>query len=271
MTSGKPRSFALFDLDFTLIGHDTLLLFCNYILKKHPWRILYLIFFAPVAVLAAPGWISSGTLKRFFLSFLWGLPREKLVFYARDFVQRSVLPRMYPELLSILREHQEAGRTVVLNTAAPDIYAPYIADALKVEHVYSTRILLKNRMPLLPVMEGRNNKNLEKIHRMQEILPEAVGAALKEKLDWKRPEYPPSAVLRGSFSYSDSPADLPLLRLTEFAAVVNPESSAYIEEARKKGWDFLYPARDFRGRGGKVWLMFRQCLGLYPVEPLGLK
>ncbi|HBS04953.1 MAG TPA: hypothetical protein DEA96_08315 [Leptospiraceae bacterium] len=266
MNSAKGSSYALFDLDYTLIGHDTLLLFCNYILKKNPLRILYLVFFFPVALLAAPGWISSGTLKRFFLSFLCGLKKDKVEFFARDFVQKSVLPRMYPEMLEILRGHQAAGRTVVLTTAAPDIYAPYIAEALGVTHWYSTRIVLKNRMPLLVSMMGRNNKNLEKIHRMAEILPSEVGSSL-EGLDWKKPEYPAGILLQGSYSYSDSPADLPLLRLTEFAAVVNPESRTYIEEARKKGWEFLYPASDFRGRPGKVWLMVRQMLGLYPIKP----
>ncbi|MBU42795.1 MAG: hypothetical protein CMN76_06220 [Spirochaetaceae bacterium] len=265
--SSRRSDYALFDLDFTLIGHDTLLLFCNYILKKHPYRVLYLPFFVPAAILAAPGWISSGTLKRFFLGFLWGIPAEKLRFYARDFVQKSVLPRMYPAMLEVLRDHQQAGRTVVLNTAAPDIYAPYIAEALGVEHCYSTRILIPDRMPLLCKMQGKNNKNLEKIHRMKEILPEETARALTPDLDWKRPEYAPEAVLSGSYSYSDSPADLPLLRLTEFAAVVNPESASYIQEAKNKGWEFLYPAKDFRSKTGKVWLMFRQILGLYPLEP----
>ncbi|MEQ8350267.1 MAG: haloacid dehalogenase-like hydrolase [Leptospiraceae bacterium] len=267
MNSAQDSRYALFDLDYTLIGHDTLLLFCNYILKKNPLRILYLLFFVPVAFLAAPGWVSSGTLKRFFLAFLWGIPADKLKYLARDFVQRSVLPRMYPEMLEILKSHQRAERVVVLNTAAPDIYAPYIAEALGIQHCYATRIVSRNRMPLLPAVIGKNNKNLEKIHRMTEILPEKVASGL-EGLDWKKPEYPPEILLHGSYSYSDSPADLPLLRLTEFAAVVNPESSNYIEEARKKGWEFLYPASDFRGKAGKVWLMFRQILGLYPVKPL---
>lgn len=267
MRPADKDSYALFDLDFTLIGHDTLLLFCNYILKKHPWRILYMLFFAPVALLALPGWISSGNLKRFFLSFLWRIPKDKLQYYARDFVQRSVLPRMYPEMLEILRSHQEAGRTVVLNTAAPDIYAPYIAEALGVEHIYSTRIVQPERMPLLCSLVGRNNKNLEKVHRMKDILPDSVGQALSRELHWKRPEYPASAILAKSYSYSDSPADLPLLRLTEFGAVVNPENARYIQEGKEKGWDFLYPPADFRGRSGKLWLMLRQILGLYPVEP----
>jgi len=165
------RSYALFDLDFTLIGHDTLLLFSNYVLHKHPWRIFYLLIFMPVVPLAAFKLISSGTLKRFFLSFLWGLPEERLCHYARDFVQRSVLPRMYPEMVAILKEHQKANRTVVLNTAAPDIYAPYIAESLGAEYCYSTRIVRRPSMPLLCKLNGRNNKNLEKIHRMTDILP----------------------------------------------------------------------------------------------------
>ena len=194
------------------------------------------------------------------------LRKEKVQYYARDFVQKSVLPRMYPEMLEILREHQNAGRRVVLTTAAPDIYAPYIAEALGVQDWYSTQIELKNRMPLLPGMKGRNNKNLEKIHRMTDILPAEVKLSL-EGLDWKKPDYPAGTTLPGSYSYSDSPADLPLLRITEFAAVVNPESRSYIREAQEKGWEFLYPAKEFRGGAGKVWLMLRQMLGLYPLLP----
>ena len=263
----KSQAYALFDLDYTLIPHDTLLLFCNYVLQKHRVSILYRLFFAPVATLAAFGLVSSGTLKRFFLAFLWGLPAEKLDFYARDFVQRSVLPRMYPSMLEILRGHQEAGRTVVLTTAAPDLYAPYIAESLGVSHCYATRILRSPRMPLLCRLEGKNNKNLEKVHRMASILPPQVATALAEDLDWKRPEYPESVKLAGSYAYSDSPADLAILRIVEFAAVVNPESSSYIAEARQKGWAILQPAKPFGGLPGKLWLMVRQMLGFYPLEP----
>jgi hypothetical protein len=39
----SPKGYALFDLDHTLLPFDTQALFCNFVIRREPWRIIYLL------------------------------------------------------------------------------------------------------------------------------------------------------------------------------------------------------------------------------------
>ncbi len=259
------KRYALFDLDYTLIPQDTLLLFCNYILHRHRARILFLFVLIPVIPLAALRLIGSKTLKRFFLSFLFGLRREYIESAAQDFVRRSVIPRIYPEIRAEVERHKKEGRITVLNTASPLFYAKYIAEELGFDHIYATPVILPDRFPLLGRIEGKNNKRYAKIERMMEILPSAVQILLRSTPPARpaNPEYPQAAILLDSCSYSDSSADLPMLRLTEHARLVHPDKKL-AEEGRQQGWEVLHPIRPYSSNAGKLYHSIRQLLGLYP-------
>lgn len=261
----SPRGYALFDLDYTLIPQDTLILFCNYILRRHRFRFFYLVLVAPVLPLAAFGLVRSRTLKRLFLSFLRNLKPGYIEACALDFVKRCVIPRIYPELREELELHKKAGRITVLNTASPEFYAKFIARELGFDHVFATPVVLSAPMPLFPEIIGPNNKRYAKIERMMGVLPSAVQIVLRSTppADPARPVYPPEAVLKNSWSYSDSPADLPLLRLTEHAKLVHPEKETLLTEARERGWEILTPRRPYSSVRGKWTHALRQVLGLY--------
>lgn len=262
----SPRGYALFDLDYTLIPQDTLLLLCNYILRRHRSRMLYLLIFLPVVPFAALGLIGSRTLKRIFLAFLRGLRRPYINAVALDFTRRCVIPRIYPELRAEIERHKKEGRITVLNTASPEFYAHHVAAELGFDHVRATPVVLPEVMPWFPVIDGPNNKRYAKIERMMDVLPSAVQIALgaTPQSNPARPDYPAEAILKNSWSYSDSPADLPLLRLTENAALVHPEKASLIEEGRRKGWTVMHPLRPYGSVAGKWWHALRQILGLYP-------
>jgi phosphoserine phosphatase len=263
----KNTRYALFDLDYTLIGHDTILLFANYLIRKNPMRLFYLFLVIPVVPFAAIGLIDSKRLKRIFLSFLFRIKTESLPQLANDFVKRSVVPRIYPELKQEIENHKANSVITVLNTAAPEIYALEIGRQLGFDHSIGTVVRTDSkRMPLFPVIEGDNNKRLAKIRRMKGILPDSVLESLKN-LDEKLPDYPESCFLAGSFAYSDSPADLPMLRLVENGHMVHPEVKSYIEEGVKKRWKTFLPEREYSAKAGKLFAAARQIFGLYPVEP----
>lgn len=259
--------YALFDLDYTLIGHDTILLFANYFIKKNPLRLFYLFLVIPVVPFAAIGLIGSKRLKRIFLSFLFRTRTDQLEKLVSHFVSRSVMPRIYPELKVEIEKHKKDGVLTILNTAAPEIYALEIGKQIGFDHSIGTVIRTDSeRMPLFPVIEGENNKRLAKIRRLRGILPDSIIDSLSE-LDEKLPDYPEESFLVGSFAYSDSPADLPMLRLVEYGHMVHPEVRTYIEEGTKKGWKTFLPRREYTSKAGKIFAAARQILGLYPIDP----
>lgn len=260
------RRFALFDLDYTLIPQDTLLLFCNYTLRRYRYRILFLFIFLPILPFAALRLISSKTLKSFFLSFLFGLKKETIEKSAQDFVKRSVLPRIYPELKAEIDRHKKEGRITVLNTAAPLFYAKFIGQELGFDYTYGTPVELPDQFPLIAKIDGRNNKQYAKIERMMDLLPSAVQISLKADPPENRskPNYSADVILKDSWSYSDSDADLSMLRLTEFGRLVHPEKASFIDEAKSKGWLILKPNRPYKTMFGKVGHLARMMVGFYP-------
>ncbi len=254
--SGKATrttpGFALFDLDYTLIPHDTIFLFANHVIRRRPWRILFLLAFAPVAALYVLRLTNVLALKSAFLSFLWGLTREETDALARDFASRITPALFYGPLLQELERQRAAGRTIILNTASPDVYVRYIAERLGIELWFATPLELSERQPLYPRFSGPNNKSGQKLVAMAAALGYAKAPG-------------PDESLPDSIAYSDSSADLPMLRLAAEGVCVNP-SARLRTEARRRGWQVVEPAMPFRGALGKLWTLIRQMTGLYP-EP----
>jgi HAD superfamily hydrolase (TIGR01490 family) len=242
------RRFAFFDLDHTLLPFDTQALFCNFVLRREPWRRVWLLWFLPCVPLAALGLLGLRTMKRLFLGYLVGMRRERLAELVEEFLETDFAAALHPELLAEVERHRREGRVLVLNSASPDFYLTGIAARLGFDEVFGTRVPLPGRLPLLPVIEGPNNKHGEKIVAMR-----AVGLV---------PEEPP--VLADSWSYSDSSADLPLLELAEHAVMVHP-GTRLAEIGALRGWRTMTPARPYVGRWGGHLAAARQVCGLYRV------
>lgn len=243
------KSFAFFDLDHTLLPFDTQALFANFVLRREPWRIAYLLGFAPVAVLKVPRLVRTVTVKRAFMGYLCGMKREKLLMYAREFAETEVKRWLYPELLAIIAEHRAAGRTLVLNTASPDFYPHEIARVLGFDHCIATKIEAHPVMPFMPRVIGVNNKREAKIEAMKRDIPVVANATPEQ--------------LRDSWSYSDSRADLPLLEFAGNGVLIHP-NAALEAIGQARGWQVLRPARPYSGKIGDVLCSGRQALGLYP-------
>ncbi|MFN3603662.1 MAG: HAD family hydrolase [Leptonema sp. (in: bacteria)] len=259
----KKQGYAIFDLDYTLIPHDTILLFANFILKKFRWRMFYLFFVVPVIPFALLKWISSKTLKQIFLSFLWKIENEKLQELSKNFVETLVVPNLYPEILEEIKKHKNK-KILILNTAAPDFYAKYIGEKLGFDFTIATPFAIKQKINLFPKILGENNKSYAKIKRLINLLDSDAREKLEaffKNPNFKKLDYP--LILKNSISYSDSLADLPLLRLTEKAKLVNPENKKLIKEAKTKNWQILTPKKPFTNQFQKYKIALLQCLGFY--------
>lgn len=243
------RSFAFFDLDHTLLPFDTQALFCNFVLKREPWRVFLHALFIPVAIARGCGLASTATAKRAFLSYLKGMPRERLDAYAHEFAE-VCLPRWtYPALRAEILRHKHQHRTLVLNTASPDFYAHHIAHALDFDYCIATRFEVGARFPHMPRLVAGNNKHEAKIAAMEAVVP-----GLTELTESERDN---------SWSYSDSAADLPLLDYAGFGVLVHPSKSlAAIGKARD--WAILRPARPYGTKVGDMLRVVLQMFGLHP-------
>ena len=233
---------ALFDLDGTLLAHDTQLLFCQFVLRRHGLRR----FFLPVAAAFAPagllGVLDARELKRVFLSYLWLMPGDRVAALAREFAQSVVPPLLFPELRAEIDRHRREGRVLVLNSASPEFYVREIGRVLGFDHSFGTRVEVAERQPFIAEIEGENNKHEAKLPRM-----EAAGLLPCDPAE--------------SWAYSDSTADLPMLRVVRHAVCINPGErlSALAGEA---GWTVLRPARPWKSRAGQAGVVLRQLLGI---------
>lgn len=238
--------YAFFDLDHTLLPFDTQALFCNYVLKRERWRTLLHLVFLPVALLYALRLVHVETAKCAFLAYLWRMPKERLMRHARDFAETEMKRRCYPELIAEIGRHRREGRVLVLNTASPCIYPDDIARVLGMDHCIATPLVIEDPMPLIPRLSGPNNKRQQKIPNMERAVPALAALKPEERAD--------------CWSYSDSPADIPLLEYSGRQVLVHPGHSLM---SRFPSATVMRPQRPYPNKVADMLCVVRQVLGLY--------
>ena len=248
----SPRGYAFFDLDHTLLPHDTQALFCNYVLKRERWRTVLHVIFLPFALLRLVRAVPTLRAKRAFMGYLWFMPRQRLQKYAADFALQSVLPWTYEAVMQEVERHRNEGRILVLNTASPDYYAHDIAKVLGFDYCVATKARLTDPLSLHPVI-AVNNKREEKIEAMLAEVPGVV-----DLTEAQRNEF--------CYAYSDSSADLPLLNFGGNAVLIHPSPSLATLGIRRE-WGLMHPPRPYRSRVGNLFAAVMQVLGLYPESP----
>ena len=195
----ERRPLALFDLDFTLLPHDTIFLFANYSLKKRGGRIVFLFLALLYSALHLLRLRSLLQLKSAFLSHLHGLHPTELQQLARDFVRDEVVMRLYPRAAQELQELKQSGYALVLNTASPDIYVESIAEALGFDYYYATAVELVDPLPRLPLVTGPNNKREQKLLAMAAQFPQIAQHAARSPSTPSRPAISPRPPRRPAF------------------------------------------------------------------------
>ena len=236
--------YAFFDLDQTLLPYDTQTLFANFVLRRYPLRRAYLALVGPVAPLKVLRIVGNRGLKRCFLSYLAGMPWTQVDALAEEFAATVVPPVLYPEVMAEVALHRDAGRTLILNTASPDIYAGAIARQLGFHECIATKVeRAGEKVPLLPRI-AVNNKEDAKLKAMRHLMPAEL-----------------SLPLPATWAYSDSKADLPLLRFAEIPIVINPDSFLHAV-AQEEGWKILTPPRPNPGKKFVTDCLL-QALGLW--------
>lgn len=233
-----PKGIALFDLDGTLLAWDCQLLFRHFVVRREPWRIVFLPLFLVFTPLAPM--LGAGTMKRVFLSFLWGMDRGRLEEYAKDFA-KAVMPAIYQGMKAKLEDQRAAGHFLILASASPEFYVSEIGRLLGFDLVLGTPVELG---PLFPDLT--NHKGSAKVDRLRKVLP----ACCFE-----------NEMLVNARGYTDSRADLPMLALCDTATVVNP-SPELTRLAVENGWEIVRPARPWKSRFGFAVRALALLLGI---------
>lgn len=249
-TSHAPdgvKGYALFDLDQTLIPWDTQLLFCNFVLKRMPLRRLYLLLFLPLLPLARL--IGTEGMKRAFLNYLWRLTPDELDALAGEFVAEILPGTFYSEMLDVLDQQKQLGRTTVLSSASPEIWVKPIAEKLGFDHFFGTRLEVGDHVRLFPKIIGGNNKGANKLRKMRHVLPDGFDPCSGD-------------VLPDSHGFSDSHADLPMLLICENASMVHPTEKLR-EKGAERNWQTHTPGRPTSGKRQFALACLRQALGVY--------
>jgi HAD superfamily hydrolase (TIGR01490 family) len=135
-------------------------------------------------------------------------------------VLAGVLPRLYPRMLDLAWDHQDAGRRVYIATAATQDTADMIAHVLSFDGAVGTRLELDG--------DGVYTGKLAGPMAYREGKARAIAAvAQRDGID-----------LDASYAYSDSESDLPMLRAVGHPVVVNPDREL-LRVARAEGWDVM--------------------------------
>src|SRR5581483_2371570 len=135
-------------------------------------------------------------------------------------VLAGVLPRIYPQVLALAYEHQDAGRRVYIVTAASQDLANMLARVLAFDGAVGSQFSEVEDGVYTGRPAGLFVYGNEKALAIQRL-------AEREGLD-----------LAQCYAYSDSASDLPMLRLVGHPVAVNPDA-ALARAARSERWEVL--------------------------------
>jgi HAD superfamily hydrolase (TIGR01490 family) len=135
-------------------------------------------------------------------------------------VLAGILPRLYPRMLAVAHEHQDAGRPTYIVTAAPQELAEMLARVLAFDGAIGSCYS--------EVRDGVYTGRASGAFLYREGKARAIRQlAVRKGID-----------LSASYAYSDSASDLPMLRAVGHPVAVNPDHEL-ARVARAEGWEVM--------------------------------
>lgn len=148
-----------------------------------------------------------------------GWEQEKVRQVVTEVLDEVISPLIYAEALELIHDHRTAGRLICIVSSSPEEIVEPLAGMLDVDRWIATKPM---------VVDGRYTGELEFY---------AYGPAKAEAIEKLANEV--NIDLGGSFAYSDSPTDLPMLELVGHPVAVNPDR-ALRRIASERGWNIQY-------------------------------
>ncbi len=132
-----------------------------------------------------------------------------------DFLQKQI----YPEALVIIREHQKAGRKVLLLTTSIEPLAQSIATQIGVDTVLGTHLKINNNV-YTGNIDGELMSGSKKVHAADIFLQE-------NQINWNH-----------TWAYADNISDKPILKHVKHPFAVNPHKILR-KYAKSAEWNVL--------------------------------
>ncbi|MFD1802955.1 HAD family hydrolase [Mixta tenebrionis] len=209
---------ALFDLDRTLICADSNSLWIRWLVSQG---------YAPETLIAeeevlmaqyCQGALPLEIYMQRTLAPLTGMATLTVSGWTRRFIQRDIVPRVYPAARERLAWHHRRGDTIMLiSTCGEHLMAP-IAQRLGAH--------------------GALGVGVEIIADRYSGAPGAAAAWRDGKAtrvaDWRARQQ--QQRFQHTWAYGDSVSDLPLLQLADHACAINPDAPL-LQEAQQRGWE----------------------------------
>jgi HAD superfamily hydrolase (TIGR01490 family) len=214
-------ALALFDLDHTLIGGDSDVLWGEYLGQRGAVD--------PVVHGAesqrfyddyCAGRLDIQAFLEFQLAILGRETLADLTAWRQEYLTRHITPIILPRARALVEEHRQKGHTLVIITATNRFITEPIAALFDVPHLIATEPELLNGR-YTGKWTGTPSFASGKVMRLREWLD-------KEGLD-----------LGESWFYSDSHNDIPLLLEVNHPVAVDPDPRL-AEEARRRDWPILH-------------------------------
>ncbi|MCF6236615.1 MAG: HAD-IB family hydrolase [Gammaproteobacteria bacterium] len=210
-------ALAIFDLDNTLLTGDSDYLWGRYLVENkivdpdfydRENRRFYQEYGA--------GTLDINEFLRFSLKVLAAHDKKILFDWRKDFIEQKIIPIIPAAAHHLLNKHREQGDILLIITATNRFVTELIAKELDIEHLLATDPEEK---------EGQYTGNFTGIPTYQE----GKVVCLKEWLKVQQ------ITLEGSWFYSDSHNDLPLLKIVDNPIAVDPDETLK-QYANHHGW-----------------------------------
>jgi HAD superfamily hydrolase (TIGR01490 family) len=233
---------AFFDLDKTLVPGSSLFLLARGMYDRDFYRVRDILKFAVgQAAYRIAGAESGRSVERTrdsSLEFAKGHSQDEMRALGREIADERILPRVYPDIAQIVRQHDEAGDLTFLTTATPIEVAEIVAHGLGMTGAMGTISEVDSA--------GRYTGRL-----VGELLHGPAKAKAAAELSARH-----GIELRDCAAYSDSINDLPLLESVGAPHAVNPDHQLR-RIARARGW----PIHELRTRRRALLVGVPSALG----------
>jgi len=213
-------TLAIFDLDNTLIGGDSDYLWGRFLVEQdivdaaHYERENQRFYDEYKS-----GQLDIYEFLRFSLKPLAAHDMETLKAWHKRFMEEKIEPIMLPKAAELLQKHREKGHFLLIITATNRFVTGPVAEALGVDDMLATEPEIR---------DGRYTGEVEDVPCFQQGKVTRLQAWLERT----------GRNLEGSWFYSDSHNDLPLLEMVEHPVAVDADDTLR-EHAAAKGWQQL--------------------------------
>jgi HAD superfamily hydrolase (TIGR01490 family) len=222
--AAAPSTLVLFDLDHTLLGGDSDVLWCEFLMAR---GVLDRATFEPRNAAIEAGYRagSVGVLEfcEFFIGLLAGRTPQAWQALRDEWFEARIRPCILPRGVQAIAGHRQAGHTLVLTTATNRFLAEPSAAALGFEHLIATDCVFDAQGRFTGRVAGTPNMRDGKVERLRDWLA-ARGRDLARD---------------DSVFYSDSINDLPLLQAVRRAVAVDPDARL-AAEAKSRSWPVVH-------------------------------